>query len=58
MLLSSTAAGGGAGVPEEAFVAIETLLPTGKGKFVELWAPRDVRRPGWTHLVQAGAPEC
>lgn len=38
-------------VPEETFVAIETLLPTGKGAFLELWAPRGVRRPGWTHIV-------
>lgn len=48
---------GAAGVPEEAFVAIETLLPTGKGKFLELWAPREVRRPGWTHLVEVGGAE-
>ncbi|GAB4822646.1 hypothetical protein N2152v2_009692 [Parachlorella kessleri] len=48
---------GASGVPEEAFVAIETLLPTGKGKFLELWAPRGVRRRGWTHLVEVGGPE-
>ena len=39
-------------MPEETFVAIETLLPTGKGSFLELWAPRGVRRPGWTHVVE------
>jgi hypothetical protein len=41
-------------VPDETFVAIETLLPTGKGKFLELWAPRGVRRPGWTHVAEVG----
>lgn len=42
-------------MPEEAFVALETLLPTGKGAFLELWAPRGVHRPGWTHVVEAAA---
>ncbi|KAL4447954.1 hypothetical protein ABPG75_005173 [Micractinium tetrahymenae] len=42
-------------VPEEVFVAIETLLPTAKGRFLELWAPRGVHRPGWTHVVEAAA---
>ncbi|KAK9840812.1 hypothetical protein WJX81_006676 [Elliptochloris bilobata] len=37
--------------PEEALVAIETLLPTGKGKFLELWASPKARRPGWTHVA-------
>ena len=41
------------GVPEEAFYAIETLLPTGKGKFLELWAPYRARRPGWVHVAEA-----
>ncbi len=41
------------GVPEEAFYAIETLLPTGKGKFLELWAPYKARRPGWVHVAEA-----
>eukprot|EP00887_Chlorella_sp_A99_P001347 scaffold14.g1347.t1 len=40
--------------PRETFVAIETLLPTCKGRFLELWAPRGVRRPGWTHLAEVG----
>lgn len=40
------------GVPEEAFVAIETLLPTGKDKFLELYAPIGAGRPGWTHVAQ------
>jgi hypothetical protein len=47
-------AGGGMAVPGEAFEAIETLLPTGKGQFVELWAPRGASRPGWTHVVEVG----
>jgi len=37
--------------PEEAVAAIETLLPTGRGKFLELWASPDARRPGWTHIA-------
>ncbi len=45
-------AGQGKDIPEEIFMAIETLLPTGKGKFLELWAARNVRRPGWTHMVE------
>lgn len=40
-------------IPDESFVAIETLLPTGKGKFLELWAARHVQREGWTHIVEA-----
>lgn len=35
-------------------MAIETLLPTCKGRFLELWAPRSVKRPGWTHIVESG----
>ncbi|GAB4814852.1 hypothetical protein N2152v2_001898 [Parachlorella kessleri] len=42
--------GGGMAVPEEVFAAIETLLPTGKGRFLELWAPRGAHREGWTHI--------
>lgn len=42
-------------VPDETFAAIETLLPTGKGKFLELWAPKGVRRPGWSHVVETAA---
>jgi hypothetical protein len=38
-------------MPEEAFVAIETLLPTGKGRFLELWAPNNARRAGWTQVA-------
>jgi hypothetical protein len=34
-------------------MAIETLLPTGKGRFLELWAPIGACRPGWTHVAQA-----
>ncbi|KAK9805733.1 hypothetical protein WJX73_003191 [Symbiochloris irregularis] len=41
-------------VPEEAYVAIETMLPTGKGQFLELWGAADAMavRPGWTHIAQ------
>ena len=44
--------------PDAAYVAIETLLPGGytpgqPGKFLELWAHPEVRRPGWTHIVCA-----
>jgi hypothetical protein len=49
-------AGGALDPPEEALVAIETLLPTGKGKFLELWAAPDVRRPGWTHVPATSKP--
>ena len=45
-------AGQGKDIPDETYVAIETLLPTGKGKFLELWAARNVHRPGWTHIVE------
>ena len=43
------------GVPEEAYVAIETMLPTGKGQFLELWAAADdlTTRPGWLHVAEA-----
>ena len=27
--------------------------PTGKGKFLELWAPYKARRPGWVHVAEA-----
>lgn len=40
-------------VPEETFTAIETLLPTGKGKFLELWAQRGAQRPGWTRVSES-----
>jgi hypothetical protein len=47
-------AGAPMAAPEDAFKALETLLPTGKGKFLELWAPRGALRPGWTHVACAG----
>ena len=47
------AAGSAFDPPEEALVAIETLLPTGKGKFLELWASPEAQRPGWTHIAAA-----
>lgn len=52
-LVAVTCAGQTKGIPHETFVAIETLLPTGKGKFLELWAARNVQRAGWTHVVEA-----
>lgn len=45
------------GIPEETYVAIETLLPTGKGKLLELWSEKGVKRPGWTHVVEVGGNE-
>jgi hypothetical protein len=42
-------------VPAEVFDTIETLLPTGKGLFLELWAPTAVGRAGWTHVVESSA---
>lgn len=38
--------------PDETFVTIETLLPTAKGKLLELWAPSGMQRSGWTHVIQ------
>ncbi|KAK9822723.1 hypothetical protein WJX74_000236 [Apatococcus lobatus] len=38
--------------PNEVFIAIETLLPTGKGEFLELWAANGTSRPGWTHVAE------
>ncbi len=48
---------GPASAPEETFVAVETLLPTGKGQLLELWAPQGVTRPGWTHVAEVGQNE-
>ena len=42
-------------VPAEVFTTIETLLPTGKGAFLELWAPTEAGRAGWTHIVERAA---
>lgn len=42
-------------VPAEVFATIETLLPTGKGAFLELWAPEESGRAGWTHVVEQAA---
>ena len=44
-------AGGGRHMPEEVYIALETLLPTGKGQFLELWAAPDAPRQGWTQVV-------
>lgn len=38
--------------PRESLVAIQTLLPSSAGKLIEFWAPKDVKRPGWTHVVE------
>lgn len=48
-------AGQAKSIPDETFVAIETLLPTGKGKFLELWAARNMQRPGWMHIVETSS---
>ncbi|KAF8068428.1 clcD [Scenedesmus sp. PABB004] len=42
-------------VPAEVFATIETLLPTGQGAFLELWAPAEAGRAGWTHVVERPA---
>jgi hypothetical protein len=39
-------------VPAQVFTAIETMLPTGKGLFLELWAAAEAGRAGWTHIVE------
>eukprot|EP00775_Hariotina_reticulata_P007146 gene7146-7361_t len=39
-------------VPQEVYNTIETLLPTGQGMFLELWAPAAAGRAGWTHVVE------
>ncbi|KAG1673975.1 hypothetical protein FOA52_015731 [Chlamydomonas sp. UWO 241] len=44
-------------VPPEVFNTIETMLPTGRGQFLELFAARDAARPGWTHVVMAKGSE-
>lgn len=41
-------------VPPEVYCTIETLLPTGMGAFLELWAARGALREGWTHVAEAG----
>jgi hypothetical protein len=38
--------------PEEVFLTIETLLPTGKGALLELFAPLHAHREGWVHIAQ------
>lgn len=43
---------GDGAMPPETYVTIETLLPTAKGRLLELWAPAGVQRPGWTHYVE------
>ena len=40
-------------IPPTVYRTIETLLPTGKGLFLELWAAGGTRRPGWTHVVES-----
>jgi hypothetical protein len=49
--LFSPTAGGRRHMPEEVYIALETLLPTGKGQFLELWAAPDSPREGWTQVV-------
>ena len=55
---TNSAADGRLLTPEAAYAAIETLLPGGytpgqPGRFLELWAHPEIRRPGWTHVVEA-----
>lgn len=42
-------------MPEEAYIALETLLPTGKGSFLELWSASDTPRDGWMQVVDVPA---
>eukprot|EP00210_Caulerpa_lentillifera_P002400 g2301.t1 len=37
-------------VPQEVYNVIETMLPESKGKLLELWAPKEALKDGWTHL--------
>jgi hypothetical protein len=46
-----SAPGASAPPPAGAFEAVETLLPTARGRFLELWAAPGSARPGWTHVV-------
>ena len=39
-------------VPEETYETIETMLPSGKGQFLELWAKPGCIRSGWTHIAE------
>lgn len=41
-------------VPQEVYSIIETLLPTARGRLLELWAAAspDHCRPGWTHVAE------
>lgn len=50
-------ADGGVAVPEAVFSAIETLLPSGMGRFMELWAAPAQCRPGWTHVCERPADQ-
>ncbi|GIL58616.1 hypothetical protein Vafri_13634 [Volvox africanus] len=44
--------GSGWDIPSEVLTTIETMLPGGKGAFLELWAPKGQRRPGWDHISE------
>ncbi|GFR49406.1 hypothetical protein Agub_g11458, partial [Astrephomene gubernaculifera] len=57
--IRTRADGCGREVPAEVLTSLETLLPGGRGAFLELWAMRGVRRPGWDHVSEvrpAAAP--
>ena len=41
-------------MPAETYTTLETMLPTGAGSFLELWAARGSARPGWTHVAEVG----
>jgi hypothetical protein len=50
--MQSTAEGGYSTIPKEAYKAIETLLPGGHDRLLELWAaPQNVRK-GWTQVIE------
>ncbi|GMH35742.1 hypothetical protein BSKO_03610 [Bryopsis sp. KO-2023] len=41
-------------VPEQVYQSLETMLPQGKGKFLELWSDSESARPGWVHMCEIG----
>lgn len=40
-------------LPGEVHTTLETMLPKGKGKFLELWAPDQDLTPGWNRISQS-----
>ena len=45
-------ADGHCSIPKEAYKAIETLLPGGHDRLLELWAAPDNVRKGWTQVIE------